>query len=127
MSYKDLLVILDANAPARGCIDLAAALAERFAANLVGLYPPMNRWPAQALEHLLQGALLEVGYLQPVELAVRVLVEHVALPEQGFGSRFVEDNAAVVKLGELQRESVQDVGLDVPGDYLRVRTLHAKD
>ena len=39
MSYKDLLVVLDASAPARGRIDLATALAERFAAHLVGLYP----------------------------------------------------------------------------------------
>src|SRR5713101_603756 len=39
MSYKDLLVVLDSNPAARGRIDLAAALAERFAAHLVGLYP----------------------------------------------------------------------------------------
>ena len=39
MSYKDLLVVLDSEAPARGRIDLAAALAERFEAHLVGLYP----------------------------------------------------------------------------------------
>jgi nucleotide-binding universal stress UspA family protein len=39
MSYKDLLVVLDSDASARGRIELAAALAERFAAHLVGLYP----------------------------------------------------------------------------------------
>jgi nucleotide-binding universal stress UspA family protein len=39
MSYKDLLVVLDSEAPARRRIDLAAALAERFGAHLVGLYP----------------------------------------------------------------------------------------
>ena len=39
MSYKDFLLVLDAEAPARRRIDLAAALAERFAAHLVGLYP----------------------------------------------------------------------------------------
>jgi len=39
MSYKDLLVVLDSEAPARRRIDLAAALAERFEAHLVGLYP----------------------------------------------------------------------------------------
>ena len=39
MSYKDLLVVLDSEAPARGRIDLAAALAERVEAHLVGLYP----------------------------------------------------------------------------------------
>jgi nucleotide-binding universal stress UspA family protein len=39
MSYKDLLVVLDAAAPTRGRIELASALAGRFEAHLVGLYP----------------------------------------------------------------------------------------
>ena len=39
MSYKDLLVVLDSDAASRRRIDLAAGLAERFAAHLVGLYP----------------------------------------------------------------------------------------
>jgi nucleotide-binding universal stress UspA family protein len=39
MSYKDLLVVLDAEASAHGRIDLAAALAERFEAHLAALYP----------------------------------------------------------------------------------------
>jgi nucleotide-binding universal stress UspA family protein len=39
MSYKDLLVVVDSEPASRGRIDLAAALAERFAAHLVGLYP----------------------------------------------------------------------------------------
>jgi hypothetical protein len=39
MSYKDLLVVLDAEPTARECTDLAAALAERFSAHLAGLYP----------------------------------------------------------------------------------------
>jgi nucleotide-binding universal stress UspA family protein len=39
MSYKDLLVVLDAEPTARECTDLAGALAERFSAHLVGLYP----------------------------------------------------------------------------------------
>jgi nucleotide-binding universal stress UspA family protein len=38
MSYKDLLVVLDSEPASRGRMDLAAALAERFAAHLVGLY-----------------------------------------------------------------------------------------
>ena len=42
MSYKDLLVVLDGDAAARGRIELAATLAERFAAHLVGLYPLPN-------------------------------------------------------------------------------------
>lgn len=39
MSYKDLLVALDATPAARERLDLAAAVAERFSAHLVGLYP----------------------------------------------------------------------------------------
>jgi hypothetical protein len=39
MSHKDLLVVLDPGLQARGRIELAAALAERFGAHLVGLYP----------------------------------------------------------------------------------------
>jgi nucleotide-binding universal stress UspA family protein len=38
MGYKDLLVVLDAAADTPGRIELAAALAERFAAHLVALY-----------------------------------------------------------------------------------------
>jgi len=46
MSYKDLLVVLDSDASARERIEIAAALAERFAAHLVGLYPlPMPEAP----------------------------------------------------------------------------------
>jgi nucleotide-binding universal stress UspA family protein len=57
MSYKDLLVVLDSEAPARGRIDLAAALAERFGAHLVGLYPlPVPQRPR------------ELGYYDPALL-----------------------------------------------------------
>jgi nucleotide-binding universal stress UspA family protein len=57
MSYKDLLVVLDAGAPARGRIDVAAALAERFAAHLAGLYPlPIPQRPR------------ELGYFDPAML-----------------------------------------------------------
>ena len=47
MSYRDLLVVLDADPSARARIEIAAALAERFAAHLVGLYPllPMPEAP----------------------------------------------------------------------------------
>jgi nucleotide-binding universal stress UspA family protein len=54
MSYKDLLVVLDSAAPTRGRIGLAAALAERFAAHLTGLYPlPIPQRPR------------ELGYFDP--------------------------------------------------------------
>ena len=39
MSYKDLLVVLDSDPRTPGRIEIAAALAERFAAHLAGLYP----------------------------------------------------------------------------------------
>ena len=39
MTYKDLLVVLDTDVAVPGRIEIAAALAERFAAHLVGLYP----------------------------------------------------------------------------------------
>lgn len=46
MSYKDLLVVLDSDASARARIEIAVALAERFSAHLVGLYPlPMPEAP----------------------------------------------------------------------------------
>jgi nucleotide-binding universal stress UspA family protein len=57
MGYKDLVVVLDSAPPARGRIDLAAALAERFAAHLVGLYPlPIPERPR------------ELGYYDPALL-----------------------------------------------------------
>src|SRR4051794_31543516 len=57
MSYKDLLVVLDPELAARGRIDLAVGLAERFAAHLVGLYPlPMPQRPR------------ELGYYDPALL-----------------------------------------------------------
>jgi nucleotide-binding universal stress UspA family protein len=39
MSYKDLLVVLDSEPTTNERLDLAAALAERFSAHLVALYP----------------------------------------------------------------------------------------
>src|SRR6266851_8636956 len=38
MGFKDILVALDTAPPARGRVELAAALAERFDAHLIGLY-----------------------------------------------------------------------------------------
>ena len=46
MSYRDLVVVLNSAADTPGRITLAAALAERFAAHLIGLYPiPEHRTP----------------------------------------------------------------------------------
>src|SRR6516165_12199269 len=58
MSYKDLLVVLDSETASRERMRLAATLAERFAAHLVGLYPlPLPEVP----RHL--------GYYDPALLA----------------------------------------------------------
>ena len=38
MGFKDILVTLDSAPAARGRIELAAALAERFGAHLIGLH-----------------------------------------------------------------------------------------
>jgi nucleotide-binding universal stress UspA family protein len=38
MAFKDILVALDTARAARGCAELAAALAERFSAHLIGLH-----------------------------------------------------------------------------------------
>ena len=38
MSYKDFMVVLDAEATARERIDFASTLAEQFSAHLIGLY-----------------------------------------------------------------------------------------
>ncbi|HEV2099191.1 MAG TPA: universal stress protein, partial [Stellaceae bacterium] len=49
MSYKDLLVVLDSAPDTQGRVTLAAALAERFVAHLVGLFPmPSIELPRRA-------------------------------------------------------------------------------
>jgi nucleotide-binding universal stress UspA family protein len=49
MSYKDLLVVLDCATDTQGRIELAAGLAERFSAHLVGLYAvPSPELPRRA-------------------------------------------------------------------------------
>src|SRR5487761_1551770 len=60
MSYKDLLVVLDTAADASGRLALAAALAERFAAHLVALYPiPSAELPSR-------GGYPDLAILEPV-------------------------------------------------------------
>jgi len=49
MDYKDLLVVLDGAPAARERIQLAAALAKRFGAHLVGLYPLLTPRPPRHL------------------------------------------------------------------------------
>jgi nucleotide-binding universal stress UspA family protein len=57
MAYKDLLVVLDADQSTGERISVAAALAARFDAHLVGLYVAMP--PARRAEY----ALLDIGIL----------------------------------------------------------------
>src|SRR5688572_13636001 len=47
MAYKDLLVVLDEDTRSRERIVIAAALAERFGAHLVGLYVKVGREPGR--------------------------------------------------------------------------------
>lgn len=51
MAYKDLLVVLDASPRSRDRIVLAAALAERFGAHLVGLYVTVGLEPPGRLDY----------------------------------------------------------------------------
>ena len=51
MAYKDLLVVLDADPPSRDRIVVAAALAERFGAHLVGLYVTPAAEPPGRLDY----------------------------------------------------------------------------
>ena len=82
MSYKDLLVVLDPGLQARGRIELAAALAERFAAHLVGLYPLPVPQPPRELGYF-DPAMLEPFFAEAQERArdaadkVREQFEHV--------------------------------------------------
>src|SRR5580700_6521762 len=69
MSYKSLLVVLDFGPDSGRRINLAAALAERFAAHLVGLcqLPPLE-WPP---ENLAVGP----GLLEPLYRELREAAE----------------------------------------------------
>jgi nucleotide-binding universal stress UspA family protein len=76
MSYKDLLVVLDSDAASRRRIDLAAGLAERFAAHLVGLYPlPVPEMP----RHL---SYYDPAVLDPFFLDLRQQAEAAADAER---------------------------------------------
>ena len=60
MGYKDLLVVVDTAADASGRVALAAALAKRFAAHLVALYPiPGAEMPSR-------GGYADLAILEPV-------------------------------------------------------------
>jgi nucleotide-binding universal stress UspA family protein len=60
MGYKDLVVVLDSAADTPGRIALAAALAERFAAHLIGLYPIPN------IELATRAGYPDLALLEPV-------------------------------------------------------------
>ncbi|HEY3911042.1 MAG TPA: universal stress protein [Stellaceae bacterium] len=60
MSWKDLLVVLDPGADTPGRVELAVALAERFAAHLVGLYSIPSAEPRR------HAAYPDLAMLEPV-------------------------------------------------------------
>jgi nucleotide-binding universal stress UspA family protein len=60
MSYRDLVVVLDSAPDTPGRITLAAALAERFAAHLIGLYPIPN------IELPIRAGYPDLAVLEPV-------------------------------------------------------------
>lgn len=62
MGYKDLVVVLDSAADTPARIEVAAALAERSAAHLVGLFPVMNPEP------LRRAGYLDLELINPVYL-----------------------------------------------------------
>ena len=76
MSYKDLLVVLDSDAASRRRVDLAAALAERFAAHLVGLY----RLPVPDVPHHL--SYYDPAVLDPFFMDLRQQAQAVADTER---------------------------------------------
>jgi nucleotide-binding universal stress UspA family protein len=83
MAYKDILVAVDGGTPARGRIELAAALAERFAAHIVGLYLSIvGEEPQQQSDDdapLLDPLYREFGQKMPGErAAAQALFEEVA-------------------------------------------------
>jgi nucleotide-binding universal stress UspA family protein len=83
MSYKDLLVVLGSEASARGRLELAAMLAERFEAHLVGLYARPIPEPPRHLGYydpaLLEPFFQEVRMQAQEEAAKqREAFEHVA-------------------------------------------------
>jgi nucleotide-binding universal stress UspA family protein len=76
MSYKDLLVVLNSDPASRRRIDLAAALAERFAAHLVGLYP----LPVPEVPHHL--SYYDPGVLDPFFMDLRQRAQAVSDTER---------------------------------------------
>jgi nucleotide-binding universal stress UspA family protein len=75
MGYKDVLVVLDADSRVRDRIALAATLAERFAAHLIGLYVAAE--PLGRLEYFNRDASLFGPVDRGTEEQIRVRAEGV--------------------------------------------------
>src|SRR5437763_3578735 len=86
MGFKDILVALDTAGAARGRVELAAALAERFDAHLIGLYttPPVDAPPRRGYFDYFDRSLLDPLYreyrqkTQADGAATRALFEEIA-------------------------------------------------
>src|SRR5207245_4486904 len=112
MSYKDLLVVLDSDTASRWRVDLAAALAERFAAHLVGLYPlPVPEMPhhlsyydpavldpffldlreqAQAASEVEREAFEHAASLRGLSVEWRVIAEGLPEADAALHARYVD-------------------------------------
>jgi nucleotide-binding universal stress UspA family protein len=79
MAYKDLLVVLDENPRSRERIVVAAALAERFGAHLVGLYVTVGREPPGRLDYFNSDAALFRPLYRDIEENIRAGAERTRL------------------------------------------------
>jgi nucleotide-binding universal stress UspA family protein len=75
MAYKDLLVVLDGDPQSRDRILVAAALAERFGAHLVGLYVMVSREPPGRFDYFNSDAPLFGPLYRDIEEKARAEAE----------------------------------------------------
>ena len=79
MAYKDLLVILDEDQQSRDRMVLAAALAQRFGAHLVGLYVMVGREPRGRLDYFNSDNPLLGPLYRDIEEKIRADAERTRL------------------------------------------------
>ena len=79
MAYKDLLVVLDEDQQSRNRLVLAAALAQRFGAHLVGLYVAAGREPLGRFDFFNSDAPLLGPLYRDIEEKIRADAERTRL------------------------------------------------
>jgi nucleotide-binding universal stress UspA family protein len=79
MGYKDLLVVVDADPRVQDRIQLAAGLAERFGAHLVGLYATAVAEPPGRLDYFNSDAPFFGPVYRDTEAVIRVQAERARL------------------------------------------------